>query len=235
MSCFGKITKAGLYVIGGYVLVNMIGCLTQRAKYINEPESRTYRDVPGMTADFVKEQQAKNRARSGTSTPKLVTPSGKFAVDFKVKEGANKRFVFNVRPRNNYGDLKVHIEEWGDKYSVIGGPASFNVVFWDPTNPQSTGLAFRVEMESERGCAVREYDDSYQTIYIGKNEKISAEYNWDNTVNFAREPVDVSNATDKRTYTVTLPQLNIPVQNFIIQAHQKKPQPIEIKHMGRSR
>ena len=235
MSCMGVVGKTGMIVFGLYILGSVAGCFYQRAKYLNEPESRTYRDVPNMTADFVKEQQAKNQQKKRTLSSKVVSPSGRFTVDFKVKEGANKRFVFDVQPRNNSGDIKVKIEEQGDKNSVIGGMASFNVVFWDPTHTERPGLAFRIETGSEKGCALRGYNEAYQTIYIGKNERITAQYNWDDTVSFAKERIDLSGATDKRTYTDSLPQLNVPIQNFIIQAHQRKPQPMELKFLSRSR
>ena len=235
MSCLGTIGKTSMIVFGLYILGSVAGCFYQRAKYLNEPESRTYRDVPGATADFVKEQQAKNKRKNQASSSKVESPTGQFAVYFKAKEGANKRFIFDVQPRNNVGDIKVKIEERGDKNSVIGGDASFNVVFWDPAHTERPGLAFRIEAGSERGCSVYDYNDAYQTIYIAKGERITAQYNWDNTVSFAKERIDVSNAVDKRMYTKSLPQLNVPIENFIIQAHQRKPQPMELQFSSRSR
>lgn len=235
MSCLGKIGKAGMVVLGLYIIGSIGGCFWTRAQHLAEPESRTYRDVPGMTSDFVKEQRAKNRRKNQASSSKVESPTGQFAVYFKAKEGANKRFIFDVQPRNNVGDIKVKIEERGNKHSVIGGNASFNVVFWNPKHTERPGLAFNIMTGSEKGCRIQEYNEAYPTIFIGDGERITAQYNWDDTVSFAKERIDVSNAIDKRTYTTSLPQLNIPIESYIIQAHDKKPQPMEVFYSSRSR
>ncbi len=103
------------------------------------------------------------------------TPTGSCTVDFLSKKGPNKRIVFDVLGRDEFGDIKVKTKEIGSYRTTLGGTARFNVIFWDATAPEKKGLAFQVALNDTTGLAIREYDAGLPAVLLSDGERVCGE------------------------------------------------------------
>lgn len=189
------------------------------------PSTSYYEDVPGLTDQFVKEQLS---GYSSASTPsKPSTPTGKFTIDLKSREGKDRRFQFNIKGRNRTGDLKMDVTEIGGGNSDFGGMVKFNVVFWDASNPEQKALKFQLIFNQTGGCYVTPAAYSSKTIYIADKERVCAKRFRNGEVFFAKESPALGKENVINATEITLPEEFVKIGSGAIETHNNCLGPFE--------
>lgn len=114
----------------------------------------------------------KPRFHLDTST----TPCGSFYIDLKAQRGSSKRFSFDVLGREESGDIRLTITEYGGTDTELGGTIKFNVVYWEPEQESKKGIGFCLVFNHHKGCLLLPFDSKVKSlVYIGEGDRLCAE------------------------------------------------------------
>lgn len=215
--CLNLIFTGATFCFVGMLLKNCYHNMTQ-------PQTDFSSDIPGATADFVKTQLAKDPTMQKKTAPR---PSGKFIVDILTRHGPDKRFTFNIKPRNNRNEILMDIKETGDKASTIGGMLRFNVIFWDPAQPDHDGLSFQICFNDEQGVFIRPAEKTLKTIYVANKERICTQLAQRDVHFYTLQP-NLKHTHILSNSRVLLPENLMPIKKSVIQNHNKFGRAIEL-------
>lgn len=192
------------------------------------------KDATQVLADNVKPQ-----FHVDTST----APCGSFYIDLKAQKGSNKRFSFDVLGREENGDIRLTITEYGGKDTELGGSIKFNVVYWEPDQESKKGIGFCLSFNPRKGCLLLPFDSKVKPlVYIGEGDRLCVELSPSVSTNQKSTSRNVSQKIifshdippfyKGETLQLDSPRLvkarNVPVSRNIKNAYKVAQAPIEI-------
>lgn len=203
------------------IIASMVkGCIEDARRPLLHPVV----DTPQATAEFVKEQLAKEPKAKKKSAS---LPTGGFEIDLLTKSGSDKRFTFNIKGRNQNGDIQMSVKEVGGIDSALGGMLRLNLVYWNPSFPNQEGLAFQVLFNDEQGCFIRSPEKGLKTVYVANKERFAAQLTSTGDVELSPKRPVLKKTRTLTDMTVVLPENFVPVKTAVVKEHDRSGKPIE--------